>query len=49
MVREDAAQMCALQIQAEHASTLMDDEEGIMACMEKYITKQVGLWLSSSC
>ena len=42
VVREDAAQMCALQIQAEAASTLLDNEEGIMQCMEKYITKQVG-------
>uniref|UniRef100_A0A7S0WQ45 Kinesin motor domain-containing protein n=1 Tax=Chlamydomonas leiostraca TaxID=1034604 RepID=A0A7S0WQ45_9CHLO len=41
VVREDAAQMCALQIQAEHASTLTDDEEGLMGCIEKYITKQV--------
>jgi hypothetical protein len=42
VVREDAAQMCALQVQAEHASTLTDDEEGLMSCIEKYITKQVG-------
>lgn len=41
MVREDASQMCALQIQAEHASTLNDNEEQIMLCIEKYITKQV--------
>lgn len=33
--------MCALQIQAEHASTLNDNEEQIMNCIEKYITKQV--------
>ena len=41
VVREDAAQMCALQIQAEHASTLMEDLEAVMACIEKYVTKQV--------
>ncbi len=40
VVREDASQMCALQIQAEHASTLNDNEEQVMACIEKYITKQ---------
>ena len=33
--------MCALQIQAEHASTLMDDKEGFLQCIEKYVTKQV--------
>ncbi|EFJ53111.1 Kar3 member kinesin-like protein [Volvox carteri f. nagariensis] len=41
VVREDASQMCALQIQAEHASTLNDNEEQILLCIEKYITKQV--------
>ncbi|GLI62984.1 hypothetical protein VaNZ11_005841 [Volvox africanus] len=41
VVREDASQMCALQIQAEHASTLNDNEEQTMLCIEKYITKQV--------
>ena len=45
VVKEDAAQMCALQMQAGHASTLMDDDEGIMMCVEKYVTKQVrGGW-----
>ncbi len=43
VVREDASQMCALQIQAEHASTLNDNEEQVMNCIEKYITKQVRL------
>ncbi|KXZ52314.1 hypothetical protein GPECTOR_10g946 [Gonium pectorale] len=41
VVREDASQMCALQIQAEHASTLNDNEEQVLLCIEKYITKQV--------
>uniref|UniRef100_A0A061QQX7 Kinesin-like calmodulin binding protein n=1 Tax=Tetraselmis sp. GSL018 TaxID=582737 RepID=A0A061QQX7_9CHLO len=41
VVREDAAQMCALQIQAESGSSLLDSEEAIAANIEKYITKQV--------
>lgn len=41
VVREDASQMCALQIQAEYASTLIDNEEALMQCIEKYITRQV--------
>lgn len=39
--KDVASQLCALQMQAEHASTLMDDEEGIMLCVEKYVTKQL--------
>lgn len=50
VVREDASQMCALQVQAEHASTLMDREEQLLACIEKYITKQVGrVWVDGGC
>jgi len=41
VVREDAAQMCALQMQAEFASSLGDDEEGLLSCIERFITKQV--------
>ncbi|GAX81265.1 hypothetical protein CEUSTIGMA_g8697.t1 [Chlamydomonas eustigma] len=41
VVREDAAQMCALQVQAEHASTLIEDPEALMQCIEEYVTKQV--------
>jgi hypothetical protein len=44
VVREDASQMCALQVQAEHASTLMDSEDQLLLCIEKYITKQVRAW-----
>lgn len=33
--------MCALQVQAEYASTLIDSEEALMGCIEKYITRQV--------
>mmetsp|Transcript_37392 Transcript_37392/g.110381 ORF Transcript_37392/g.110381 Transcript_37392/m.110381 type:complete len:1168 (-) Transcript_37392:781-4284(-) len=41
VVREDASQMAALQIQAEYASTLMHDDESIMLCIEAYVAKQV--------
>lgn len=41
--KEVAAEMCALQMQAEHASTLMDDDEGIMLCVEKYVHKEVSV------
>jgi hypothetical protein len=41
VVRDDAAQMCALQIQAESGPTLIDQEEAVMECIEKYITKSV--------
>ena len=35
VVRDDASQMCALQIQAESGPTLIEQEEAIMACIEK--------------
>jgi hypothetical protein len=35
VVRDDASQMCALQIQAESGPTLIDQEEPIMTCIEK--------------
>ena len=41
VVREDAAQMCSLQIQAECGSTLLENDEAIASNIEKYITKQV--------
>lgn len=41
VVKEDAAQLCALQMQAEHGADLLDDDQGIMASIEKYITKQI--------
>lgn len=55
--KEVAAEMCALQMQAEHASTLMDDDEGIMLCVEKYVHKEVSVgtgvdrcgWTGGSC
>ena len=41
MIREDAAQMCALQMQAEHGPTLGDDPAALEAALEKYMVKQV--------
>lgn len=41
VVREDAAQMCSLQIQAENGSSLLEDEDAIAANIEKFVTKQV--------
>lgn len=43
VVKEDAAEMCAIQIAAEHAGGMVGDDIGIMNCIEKYITKQVRL------
>ncbi len=48
VVREDAAQMCALQVQAEYASSLADNEEALLQCIERYITKQVRAFLLCS-
>jgi MyTH4 domain/FERM central domain len=36
VVRDDAAQMCALQIQAECGPTILDQEDAIMDSIEKY-------------
>lgn len=33
--------MCALQMQAGYAGTLLDNAELILQCLEKFITKQV--------
>lgn len=41
VIREDAAQMCALQMQAEHGPTLASDSAGFEAALEKYMVKQV--------
>ncbi|CAD7699890.1 unnamed protein product [Ostreobium quekettii] len=40
VVREDAAQLCALQMQAEYGSSLMDSEDEVAIAIEKYIAKQ---------
>lgn len=37
VVRDDASQMCALQVQAESGPTLIDQEEVIMTCIEKCV------------
>lgn len=41
VIKEDAAQMCALQMQAEYGPTLANDAEGMEAALEKYMVKQV--------
>ena len=41
VAKEDAAQLCALQIQAELGATLRDGGEALDGLMEKYMTKQV--------
>lgn len=40
VVREDAAQLCALQMQAEHASSLLENEEDVIVAIERFISKQ---------
>lgn len=40
VIREDAAQMAALQMQAEHGPTLAGDAAGFEAALEKYMVKQ---------
>ena len=40
VVREDAAQMCALQIQAEAGPTLADDLDVLDTLVEKFVVKQ---------
>ena len=41
VAKEDAAQLCALQIQAELGATLRDREDALEGLLEKYMTKQV--------
>ncbi|KAI3437601.1 hypothetical protein D9Q98_000054 [Chlorella vulgaris] len=41
VIKEDAAQMCALQMQAEYGPTLANDAEGMEAALEKYMVKQI--------
>eukprot|EP00877_Chromochloris_zofingiensis_P014605 jgi/Chrzof1/9399/Cz04g01170.t1 len=41
VIREDASQMAALQIQAEHGGSLADDPEEVMAAIERYVTRQL--------
>ncbi|KAF8058864.1 KIN14I [Scenedesmus sp. PABB004] len=41
VVREDAAQMAALQIHAEHGPGLEADPDALLAGVERYVTRQV--------
>ena len=41
VVREDAAQMCALQMQAEAGPTLLDQSDGLEPYLERFIVRQV--------
>lgn len=41
MVRDDAAQMCALQMQAECGPHLPTTQEALDAALEKFVVKQV--------
>jgi hypothetical protein len=40
VVREDAAQMCALQMQAEGGPTAVDGPEALEAAIERFVHKQ---------
>lgn len=40
VVSEDASQLCALQIQAEHGTFILDNEDEVKMAAEKYIPKQ---------
>ena len=41
VVREDAAQMCALQMQAEAGPTMLESPESLETAIERFIHKQV--------
>lgn len=41
VIREDAAQMCALQLQAEHGPTLAGDQSEFDAAMERYMVRSI--------
>ena len=43
VVREDAAQMCSLQMQAEAGSTMLDAPELVEGAVERFVTKQACL------
>ena len=43
VAREDAAQMCALQIQADCGPGLLNYPDTFEAALEKYIIRQVGV------
>jgi hypothetical protein len=41
VVRDDAAQMCALQMQADAGPTYLENIDNIEGAVEKFVTKQV--------
>jgi hypothetical protein len=41
VIREDAAQMCALQLQAEHGPTLAGDQTEFDSAMERYMVRSI--------
>ncbi len=41
VVREDASQMCALQMQADAGPTILDQSDGLEPYLEKFIVRQV--------
>ncbi len=41
MVREDAAQMCALQMQAECGPAMLDNPDALETAIERFVHKQV--------
>lgn len=43
VVRDDAAQMCALQMQAECGPNLLETPDALEVAIEKFIAKQVKL------
>lgn len=46
VIREDAAQMCALQMQAEFGPTLANNSAEFDSALEKFLVKQVSTyWL----
>lgn len=49
VVRDDASQMCALQIQAETGPTLIDQQDAILACVEKCVPPRLCTILCISC
>ena len=41
VIREDAAQMCALQLQAEHGPTLVSEQQEFESQMEKFMVRSI--------
>lgn len=49
VVREDASQMCALQMQAEAGPTILESPEGLEPYLEKFVVKQVTVYACFAC